>query len=322
VEQEVPKQREVTVKKPKVVVALLSEDQEFQVMQADDARAAGSRLGLDLEVVFAEGNPIVQIQQLFRFIHARDDRPLALVVESTTGEGLERVARNAVGAGIGWLLVNTEVDYLDALRREHPELPIAAMGGDQKEVGRIQGRQVRRMLPRGGAILCIQGPADSTVTAGRAQGLADTLDPARYRLKAVNGDWTEKGGARAMSSWLRLKTVELFRPEAVVCQNDIMALGARGVLRAQRPDWSQVPFLGCDGLPAGGQRAVEAGMLAATVRIPSNTGPALDLLATWVEDRKPLPALVLLPPSSLPSESRIVEHRSIHEGARVAPPAP
>jgi ABC-type sugar transport system substrate-binding protein len=113
----VPTKREVTVSKPRVVVALLSEDQEFQVMQAADAKEAASRRGLDLEVVFAEGNPVVQIQQLFRFIHAREGRPLALVVEATTGEGLERVARNAVRAGIGWLLVNTEVGYLDELRR-------------------------------------------------------------------------------------------------------------------------------------------------------------------------------------------------------------
>jgi ABC-type sugar transport system substrate-binding protein len=311
----------VAVKKPKVVVALLSEDQEFQLMQAEDARAAGNRLGLDTEVVFAEGNPVVQIQQLFRFIHARNDRPLALVVESTTGEGLERVARNAVKAGIGWLLVNTHVGYLDELRGQNPGLPIAAIGGDQKEVGRIQGRQVRRMLPGGGSVLCIQGPADSTVTAERAEGLVHALDSTRYPLKAVNGDWTEKGGARALSAWLRLKTVELFRPEVVVCQNDIMALGARAVLKEQRPDWSHAPFLGCDGLPAGGQRAVEAGTLAATVRIPSNTGPALDLLASWVQDRKPLPAEVLLPPSSFPSESEIVEHRSIDDGARGVPPA-
>jgi ABC-type sugar transport system substrate-binding protein len=314
--------QEVTVPKPKVVVALLSEDQEFQVMQADDARAAAGRRGLDLEIVFAEGNPVVQIQQLFHFIHSRDDRPLALVVEATTGEGLERVARNAVRAGIGWLLINTEVRYLDELRHLHPELPIAAIGGDQKEIGRIQGRQVRRLVPHGGAILCVQGPSDSTVTVGRAEGLAEALGADGYRLKAVNGDWTDKGGARAMASWLRLKTVELSRPDLVVCQNDMMAMGARRTLRQQRPDWSQVPFLGCDGLPAGGQQAVEAGILTATVQIPSNTGPALDLLATWVQDPKSLPAEVLLPPSSFPSESRLVPRRPTAEMARAVPSAP
>lgn len=275
-------------------------------MQAADARQAAARLDLHLEVVYAEGNPIVQIHQLFRFIHARDDAPLAIVVEATTGEGLERVAHNAVGAGIGWILVNTQVGYLDALRRDHPELPISAVGGDQKEIGRIQGRQVRRLLPRAGSILCVQGPADSTVTEERGAGFEEALAAAGHQTKTVNGDWTEKGGARAMAAWLRLKTAELFRPDVVVCQNDMMAVGARQVLMEQRRKWSDAPFLGCDGLPQSGQQRVEAGQLAATVVIPSNTGPALGLVARWRQNRKQLPAEVLLPPSSFPPESRLV----------------
>jgi len=309
------------VTRPTVVVCLLSEEQEFQVMQAADARAAAGRLDLDLEVVYAEGNPIVQIQQLFRFIHARDDRPLALIVEATTGEGLERVARNAVKAGIGWLLINTEVSYLDELRSQHPELPISAIGGDQKEIGRIQGRQVRRLLPRGGSVLCVQGPADSSATTGRAEGLAEVLGAGDHPLKVANGDWTEDGGARAMTAWLRLKTAELFRPEIVVCQNDMMAIGARRVLGERRREWAHVPFLGCDGLPAGGQQQVEAGRLAGTVVIPSSTGPALDLLARWQQDRKPLSAETLLAPSSFPPEDRLVARTPVGVAARPASPA-
>ena len=92
---------------PKVVVALLNADQEFQQLQARDARESAARLKLDVEVAFAEGHAVVQIQQLFKHIHAPEaERPAAIVVEPATGEGLERVARNAMKAGIGWILVN------------------------------------------------------------------------------------------------------------------------------------------------------------------------------------------------------------------------
>ena len=159
---------------PKVVVALLNADQEFQQVQAKDARESAARLKLDVEVAFAEGHAVVQIQQLFKHIHAPEaERPVAIVVEAATGEGLERVARNAVAAGIGWILVNARVAYVDEFRREHPGLPIAMLGTDQREVGRIQGRQCRALLPGGGNVLCVQGPADSTVTSGpvrRAEG--------------------------------------------------------------------------------------------------------------------------------------------------------
>src|SRR5512141_1294884 len=109
-----------------VVVALLSDQQEFQVMQAGDARAAAALAGLGVEVLFADNNAVQQIQQLYKHVHAPEpERPAAIVVETVTGEGVERVARNAVKAGIGWVLINRAGTYLEALRQERPDLPIA-----------------------------------------------------------------------------------------------------------------------------------------------------------------------------------------------------
>jgi len=294
---------------PKIVVALLDAGQEFQQLQAQDARAAGRQLKLDVEVCFAEGHAVVQIQQLFRHIHAPPaERPAAIVVEPTTGEGLERVARNAVKAGIGWMLVNADVAYLDELRAAHPELPIAIVGTDQREVGRIQGRQARALAPAGGRILCVQGPADAAPTTLRLEGLKQALGEG-FELHGVNGDWTEAGGERAVASWLRLKTAEALRPDVVACQNDSMAIGARKALSANRPDWAGLPLLGCDGLPEGGQKQVAQGLLAGTIVAPSNTGTALELVARFLETKQALPREVLLAPRSHPPEDRIGPRR-------------
>jgi ABC-type sugar transport system substrate-binding protein len=290
---------------PRVVVALLTAEQEFQQLQAKDARDTGARLGLDVEVVFAEGHAVVQIQQLFKPIHAPEgERPAAIVVESTTAEGLERVARNAVKAGIGWVLVNTRAAYVDELRAAFPGIAIAMLGTDQMEVGRIQGRQCRALFPRGGRLLSVQGPADSTVTRERLEGLGEAAG-AGFEVRAVNGAWTEASGEKAILSWLRLRTAETFQPDAVVSQNDSMAAGARKALLEQRRDWAGVAFLGCDGLPEGGQKMVTEGRLATTVVTPSNTGPALDLVARWLKDRQAPPREVLLAPRSHPAEDRI-----------------
>src|SRR5213596_3710051 len=82
-----------------ILVSLLAEDQEFQRLQADDARATASRSGLDAEVLFADNSAILQIQQLYRAIHRPiEARPAAIVVETVVGEGLERVAHAAVEA--------------------------------------------------------------------------------------------------------------------------------------------------------------------------------------------------------------------------------
>jgi hypothetical protein len=84
---------------PRVVVSLLTSGQEFQQMQAADAQAAGKRLGLQVEVIFAESNAIQQIHQLYTYIHApAEQRPLAIVVEAVRAEGMERLARKKAGA--------------------------------------------------------------------------------------------------------------------------------------------------------------------------------------------------------------------------------
>jgi ABC-type sugar transport system substrate-binding protein len=290
---------------PKVVVGLLNAEQEFQQLQATDAREAAKHLRLEVEVCFAEGHAVVQIQQLFSHIHAPPaERPAAIVVEPATGEGLERVARNAVKAGIGWILVNAEVGYLDELRAAHPELPIAIVGTDQREAGRIQGRQARALAPAGGRVLCVQGPADAAATARRLEGLKQALG-AGFELRSVNGDWTAAGGEKAVASWLRLKTAEAFKPDVVVCQNDSMAIGARKALGEHRREWGSLPLLGCDGLPEGGQTQVAEGLLAGTVVTPPNTGPALELLARWLETKQAPPRELLLAPRSHPPEDRI-----------------
>jgi ABC-type sugar transport system substrate-binding protein len=289
----------------RVVVSLLTEDQEFQLLQAEDARATGSRLGFDVDVVFAESHAVVQIQQLFKAIHApEEERPTAIVVEPAVGEGLERVARNAVQAGIGWILVNIRTAYMDELRTAHPGLPLAMVGTDQPEVGRIQGRQCRALRPDGGRVLLVQGPADSTVTHERSEGFREALG-AGFEVRALSGSWTLASGDKAVMSWLRLKTAETFQPDLVVSQNDAMGVGARRAMATHRPDWARVPYLGCDGLPDGGQKLVAEGAFATTVVTPSNTGPALELLARWRETHELPPREVKLAPVSYPPEGQI-----------------
>jgi ABC-type sugar transport system substrate-binding protein len=84
-----------------------------------------------------------------------------------------------------------------------------------------------------------------------------------------------------------------------------MAIGARKALRDHRSEWGALPLLGCDGLPEGGQKQVADGLLAGTIVTPSNTGPALELVARWLQTKQAPPREVLLAPRSHPPEDRI-----------------
>jgi len=295
--------------RPKVVASFLSKDQEFQVMQAADAQVAATRAGFEIEVLYAEQNAVQQIHQLFKFIHApAEERPLAIVVETVVGEGLERVARNAVRAGINWVILNNRrVSYLESLRKEYPHLAISAVSGDQLAMGRIQGRQFQVLLPRGGSVLYLQGPPDTSAAQERLQGAREIVEGTGIELRIIEGDWTAAGAQRAVTNALRLKTAENLRPDLVGSQNDAMATGARDALLAIRPDWARVPFTGCDGLPEGGQRLVNVRQLAATIVAPSNSGPAIDLVARWLKTKEQPPARVVLTPTSYPPEAELRE---------------
>jgi ribose transport system substrate-binding protein len=288
-----------------VLVSLLSDQQEFQLMQAADARAAAARAGLSVEVTFADNNAIYQIHQLFERIHAPEARrPAAIIVETVTGDSLERVARNALRAGIGWILLNGKAAGLKELRKEHDpkSVPVANVTVDQAEIGRIQARQLRRLLPGGGPVLYLEGPADTWATVGRRGGTQEALKGTGIELKALNGDWTEESGEKVVSAWLRLRTSDAFSPHAVAAQNDAMAVGARRALGAHRREWTDVPLIGCDGLPEGGQKLVGRGVLAATVVTPTTSGPAIDLVARTLAGET-CPLEVQLAPRSYPTEA-------------------
>ena len=292
------------MEKPRRILAsFLTQDQEFQRLQAEDARQVAAREGLRVDVLFADNNAVLQIQQLYGAIHAApEDRPAAIVVETVAGEGLERVARKAAASGIGWVLINRSVPYLEDLRRQYPRLPLATVGTDQLAVGRIQGAQLKILAPHGGSVLCVTGPGDTSVAQQRLQGLQQAVEGANLEVKVLEGRWTEASGAETLRRWLRLESSRGVGLEAVACQNDAMAVGARKALEGHGAPGAagRVPVIGCDGLPEGGRRLVDAGTLAATIITPSNGGPAVQLVARALQTGMAPPPAVQLAPVAYP----------------------
>lgn len=93
---------------------------------------------MNISIVFADNDAVNQSQQLLNAIHNKTERPDAILVESV-GTGMNQVAKAAVEAGIGWGIVNREVDYLPELRRI-VTAPVFAVTGDHENVSAIQDR--------------------------------------------------------------------------------------------------------------------------------------------------------------------------------------
>ncbi len=290
------------MKKLKVLLALITQDNDYQREQAVVADATAQRMGMDLQVVYADNDAIVQTKQILAAIHApAPERPDAVIAEPV-GTGMLAVASAAVNAGIGWVVLNREADYLVPLR-QGTSVPVGSVECDNVEVGRIQGRQFAALLPSGGTLLYIEGPA-TDVTKQRRAGLDETL-PATITVQSGRGKWTEESAYQVVASRLQLAGSAAPTIGVIGCQNDAMAMGARRAVEGlttapQRAEWLKIPFTGVDGVPTSGQVWIKDGLLTATVVVPALTGIALDLLAKALAAGTQMPERSLIRPTSHP----------------------
>lgn len=269
------------MKKPTVVLSLTNRDNDYQIEQAKAAQEAAKKHDVELQIVDAQNDAGNQSAQLLKLIQAPEgQRPSAIVFEPV-GTPLAQVARAAATAGVAWVVLNREVDYVAELRRSY-KVPVFAISSNHEEVGRIQGRQMAALLPKGGTALYVQGPSGSDAAQQRTDGMMQTK-PANIQIRAMKAQWTETSAYHAVNAWLRLAIAKDLGIGLVAAQDDSMALGARKAFEDQsgenRDRWLSLPFLGCDGMPETGQAWVRRGLLAATVVIPPNADLAVEMLA-------------------------------------------
>lgn len=292
------------MKKLKFVVSLTNRENDYQIEQAISAQETSRRLGLDLELLYAENDAILQSQQLLNVIQSRSSsRPDAIIFEPVGGTALPQVAKAAASGGIGWAVLNREVEYLAELRRTF-KVPLFSLTSDHEEIGRIQGKQIAALLPVGGSVLLVQGPAESLAAKQRTSGMNETK-PAQAQVKMMRANWTEASAYKIVSSWLRLSTSQQTRIDVVAAQDDSMALGARKAFHeiaaaALRDHYRVAPFLGIDGMPETGQKYVRQGLLAATIVVPTNTGQAIEMMVRTLQTGTILPEKTFTHAASYP----------------------
>ncbi len=293
------------MKRLRVVVSLITQDNDYQVEQAAAAEDAARRLGVDIEVLYADADSIQQSQQILKYVQAAPDaRPDGIIFEPVGGLALPQVGRAAVSAGIAWVVLNREVEYVKQLRSAF-KVPVFIVAVDNLEAGRIQGRQMGALLPNGGSVLYIQGPSDADASKLRTAGMYETKH-ANIQVKTMKGNWTEASAFKAITAWLRLSTSQQSHIDVIVAQNDAMAAGAKKAFQQfsyegeGRDRWVSLPFLGVDGVSKTGQAWVRSSVLAATVVTPPMAGTALEMLVRALQTGAMPPETTLVTPHSFP----------------------
>lgn len=290
------------MKKLRIVVSLPN-DNAYQHEQGVAARSAGQHIGLDMQVMQANNDSIAQSHQLLEIIHSPpENRPHAFLVEPITSTGLRRVAQAAIAEGIAWVIINSDVDYIQQLRSS-TRVPVFIVTQGQYEIGRLQGMQLAALLPRGGSVLYVKGPSMGSIAAKRFEGMESTK-PQNLRLATLRSQWSKEGAYQSAVAWLRLETSRAEKFDLVAGQSHELALGARKAFEdihnpEQRKRWLELPFMAV-GISNQVKPLVDGHVLAAAVVTSVTTELALRLLVPAIESQVQPPERSIVEMSSYP----------------------
>ncbi len=282
---------------------------------AREVRLTAAKAGIDVEVFDAHHDAQVQAQHLVGFEFQNPGRRLcalfvpeadAVAQGSVENDPSFHAARRLLQKGVGLVFVNHgREDVVVALRALFPHLPAALVAIDNLEFGRVQGRQLRALLPDGGTVLCVRGNPLDSACLNRSAGLREELPPDRFTIEDLDARWEEAVAEAAVYKWLKAPGRRGSTADAIVAHNDQMGAAARRALtraaeELHRPELMAVPVLGGDGLPEIGLPWVMSGILTATVRVTLPGQPAVELIARHWREGAPIPAVTRLPVRSHP----------------------
>lgn len=277
-------------------------------------------LGITLRILNAESDSILQSQQLLELIQSRNDRPDAIIIEPVNETGLPRVAEAAVAAGVAWVVSNARVDYIDTLRKTS-RTPVFSVSQDHAEIGRLQGKQFTALLPQGGSVLYLRGPASNSLACQRNEGIESAL-PHNLHLKTIKIQWTEENAYQSVGSWLRLSTVHAADFHLVSSQNIDFISAARRAFQdyapsAERHQWLSLLYTGA-GVASQTKPLVDDGSLTAAAITSLTMDTCLQMLHRAIESGTQPAERTVVSASSYPRLEDLARSRASGRGFNAA----
>ena len=225
----------------------------------------------------ARGDVAIQRNQVQNFIASKVDGILvATLVDPTAGHAISKAAQEA---GIPLVFVNNAPMNVDSLPDGQ-----AFVGSDDLEAGTLQAEAVCKLLGGKGKALLMLGQVGTTGSLFRTQGVHDVFKRAGCSgmeiLQEQTADYMRLPAIDLMNDWL---TAGL-KFDAVIANNDEMALGAIQALKAGGVPMDKVVVAGVDATQDA-LTAVKAGDLDVTVfqNAPGQGRLAIDVLLKLIK---------------------------------------
>lgn len=215
----------------KLGITLYSLKNEFTVRIANAAEEMANEMGAELVVYDGNYDPSTQISQVETMISDGVD---GIILNPQDAEACAPCVDKAVAAKIPIVGVNTRVKS-DKLT--------SYVGSQDVIAGEMEMQKIVDLLKGKGKIVIIEGPMGQSAQIERRQGIQNVLDknPGIEVLAEKTANWSRSEGMTVMENWLQA----FDEIDAIVAENDEMALGAREAVKAAGKN---IPAVGVDGI--------------------------------------------------------------------------
>jgi inositol transport system substrate-binding protein len=266
-------------------VSMAQFDDNFLTAVRASMQAHAQQLHASIQLEDAQSDIGRQLNQVENFIAQRVD---AIIVNPVDTDATPRMTRMVAHAGIPLVYVNR----MPADR----QLParVSFVGSDERQSGTLQMTEVCRMLGGKGDVVILMGELTNQSTRQRTQDVYDVIATPSCRgihvLEKQSGNWKRTEAADLMTNWLSAG----LRPQAVIANNDEMAIGAIQSLRQARL-LEKTIVAGIDAT-ADGLAEMKAGRLKVTVfqNAPAQGSGAVDAALKLVRGDS-VPSFVWVP---------------------------
>lgn len=236
-------------KDDKIVIGmtLYSLKNEFTVRLSNAAKKEAEKLGVEIKIYDGNYDPNTQINQVETMISDGVD---AIILNPQDAQACAIAVDKAVAANIPVIGVNTRVES-DKLT--------SYVGSKDVYAGELEMQAMADKIGGKGNIVILDGPLGQSAQLERTQGINNIL--AKYPdikvLAEKTANWSRSEAMTVMENWLQA----FDKIDAVVAENDEMALGAKQAIDAKKLD---IPVIGVDGI-TDALNAVENGQMIATI---------------------------------------------------------
>ena len=232
-------------------IALIQQHQTnaFQIAVTEGAQAKAAELGVELTILSADQDAATQISQIEQCVSEGYN---AILFEPVDPDGLRDAAKAAADAGVVVInVVSFCTDWENA--------GIAAVScGNNIKAGENEMQHVADLLGGKGNVAILTGPSAVTDALDRLTGYENILanyPDMKQVVAPADCQWDTAKAQATVESWL-----SAYDLDAIVCQNDGMAVGAGNAAGAD----SGIVITGLDGTPDG-YEAIKDGRIVGTV---------------------------------------------------------